>query len=56
MNGFTNTNTKKLGLKDNQRIQDIGGPEENMCNVLTGIFIKQFEQTHPEFDGVLYNE
>jgi hypothetical protein len=27
-----------------------------MCNVLTGIFIKQFEQNNPEFDGILYNE
>jgi hypothetical protein len=25
-----------------------------MCNVLSGIFIKQFEQTHPEFDDILY--
>ena len=48
--------TQKLGVDDSKQIQDIGGPEENMCNVLTGIFIKQFEQTHPEFDGILYNE
>jgi hypothetical protein len=47
---------QKMGVKDNVKIQDIGGPEENMCNVLTGIFIKQFEQNNPEFDGILYNE
>jgi hypothetical protein len=46
--------TQKLGVDDSKQIQDIGGPEENMCNVLTGIFIKQFEQTHPEFDDILY--
>lgn len=48
--------TQKLGVDDSKPIQDIGGDEENMCNVLTGIFIKQFEQGYPEFDGVLYNE
>jgi hypothetical protein len=46
--------TQKLGVDDSKPIRDIGGPEENMCNVLSGIFIKQFEQTHPEFDDVLY--
>jgi hypothetical protein len=48
--------TQKLGVDDSKPIQDIGGPEENMCNILTGIFIKQFEQNNPEFDGILYNE
>jgi hypothetical protein len=48
--------TQKLGVDDSKQIQDIGGPEENMCNVLTGIFVKQFEQNNPEFDGILYNE
>jgi hypothetical protein len=46
--------TQKLGVDDSKPIQDIGGPEENMSNVLSGIFIKQFEQTHPEFDDILY--
>ena len=35
---------QKMGLKDNAKIQNIGGPEENMCNVLSGIFIKKFEK------------
>lgn len=48
--------TQKLGVDDTKPIQDIGGKEENMCNILTGIFIKQFEQGNPEFDSVLYNE
>lgn len=48
--------TQKLGVDDSKPIQDIGGPEENMCNVLSGIFVKQFEQTHPEFDNILYGE
>jgi hypothetical protein len=48
--------TQKLGVDDTKPIKDIGGDEENMCNILTGVFIKQFEQGNPEFDGVLYNE
>jgi hypothetical protein len=48
--------TQKLGVDDTKPIQDIGGPEENMSNVLSGIFIKQFEQSNPEFGDVLYNE
>jgi hypothetical protein len=48
--------TQKMGVDDTKPIQDIGGPEENMSNVLSGIFIKQFEQAHPEFDSILYGE
>ena len=48
--------TQKLGVDDSKPIQDIGGPEENMCNVLSGIFIKKFEQTYSEFDDILYGE
>ena len=35
---------QKMGVKDTDKIQDIGGPEENMSNVLSGIFIKQFQK------------
>jgi hypothetical protein len=48
--------TQKLGVDDTKPIQDIGGPEENMSNVLSGIFIKQFEQSHPEFEDLLYGQ
>ena len=48
--------TQKLGIDDSKPIQDIGGPEENMCNVLTGVFVKQFEQGNPQFEKLLYNE
>ena len=34
---------QEMGLDDKKKIQDIGGPEENMSNVLSGIFIKKFE-------------
>jgi hypothetical protein len=47
---------QKMGVKDNDKIQDIGGPEENMCNILSGVFIKKFEKKHPEFSKVTYGE
>lgn len=45
---------QKMGLDDKKKIQDIGGPEENMSNVLSGIFIKKFDQQNPEFKDRLY--
>lgn len=45
---------QKLGLADNAKIQNIGGPEENMSNVLSGIFIKKFDKQNPDFKDTLY--
>lgn len=45
---------QKMGLDDKQKIQDIGGPEENMSNVLSGIFIKKFDKQNPDFKETLY--
>ncbi len=45
---------QKLGLADNAKIQNIGGPEENMSNVLSGIFIKKFDKQNPDFKDKLY--
>ena len=47
---------QKMGLKDNKKIQDIGGPEENMANTLSGIFIKQFDKKFPNHSNLLYGE
>jgi hypothetical protein len=47
---------QKMGLKDNQKIQDIGGTEENMANILSGIFIKKFEKQYPNHSKLLYGE
>jgi hypothetical protein len=47
---------QKMGLKDNKKIQDIGGPEENMANTLSGIFIKQFDKNFPNHSNLLYGE
>lgn len=45
---------QKMGLDDKKKIQNIGGPEENMSNVLSGIFIKKFDQQNPDFKDKLY--
>ena len=47
---------QKMGLKDDQKIQNIGGPEENMANTLSGIFIKKFEKQYPNHSKLLYGE
>lgn len=47
---------QKLGISDKDKFPDIGGPMENMSNVLSGIFIKKFEKNHPEFKELLYGE
>jgi len=47
---------QKLGLKEKDKVQDIGGPEENMANILAGIFMKQFQKKYPKMDKVLYDE
>ena len=47
---------QKLGLSNNEKIQDIGGPEENMANALSGVLVKRFEKDHPEFENLLYGE
>jgi hypothetical protein len=47
---------QKLGLKDNHKIKDIGGPEENMANVLAGIFTKKFNKKFPHHTKMLYGE
>lgn len=47
---------QQMGLKEKAKIQDIGGPEENMANIIAGIFMKKFQKSFPELDKVLYNE
>lgn len=47
---------QKMGLKDTHKIQNIGGPEENMANVLSGIFVKQFDKLNPNYSSIIYGE
>lgn len=45
---------QKMGLSEDEPIQDIGGPEENMASVLGSIFIKKFQKEFPEYTDELY--
>jgi hypothetical protein len=47
---------QKMGLKDTDKIQDIGGPEENMANVLSGIFLKKFIKNFPQHKKSVFGE
>lgn len=47
---------QRLGLKEKQRTQNIGGPEENMANIMMGILFKRYEKEYPEDKKLLYNE
>ena len=47
---------QKMGLKDTDKIQDIGGPEENMANTLSGIFVKKFDKKNPQYSNVIYEQ
>jgi hypothetical protein len=45
-----------MGLKDTDKIQNIGGPEENMANTLSGIFVKKFDKENPQYSNVIYEQ
>lgn len=47
---------QKMGLKDTDKIQNIGGPEENMANTLSGIFVKKFDKVFPQYSDIIYGE
>jgi len=47
---------QKLGIKEKQKIKDIGGPEENMANVLAGIIMKKFKKEFPNYEDLLFGE
>lgn len=47
---------QKLGLKDTDKIKDIGGPEENMANALSGMFLKKFAKQHPQHKKMMYGD
>jgi hypothetical protein len=45
---------QKMGLKDTDKIQNIGGPEENMANTLSGILVKKFDKENPQYSNFIY--
>ena len=47
---------QKMGLRDDQPTQDVGGKVENMANALGGVMVKKFEKDFPKYEDVLYGE
>ena len=47
---------QRMGLKDDQPVQDIGGKVENMATALGGIMVKKFEKEFPKHENALYGE
>ena len=47
---------QKMGVPDDAKIQNIGGPEENMASVLSAILVKKFQKRFPEHTEKLYSE
>lgn len=46
---------QKLGLKEKEKVPEIGGPVENLANILAGILLKKFQKEYPEFNKVIYS-
>jgi len=47
---------QKLGTNEEEKIVDIGGPEENMANILSGIFVKKFVKNFPQHKNLVFGE
>ena len=47
---------QKLGLKNDEKTPNIGGPVEDFANVVSGIMVKSFEKNNEGSKKVLYNE
>jgi len=45
---------QKMGVKDTDKLQKIGGWGENMANAVSGILIKKFIKNHKELEDVVY--
>lgn len=45
---------QKMGVKDTDKMQKIGGWGENMANAVSGILIKKFIKKHKELEDVIY--
>lgn len=47
---------QKLSLSEKEKIQNIGGHEENLANIVAGIIFKKFEKENQNFKKVIYGE
>lgn len=45
-----------MGVKDTEKITNIGGPEENMAAMVAAIILKKFQNDFPKFRKILYHE
>jgi hypothetical protein len=45
---------QKMGVKDTDKMQSIGGWGENMANALSGILIKKFNKYHKELEDKIF--
>lgn len=47
---------QKLGLSEKEKKQNIGGPDENLANILSGIMFKKFEKANEKYKKIIYGE
>lgn len=47
---------QKMGLSDEETIQDIGGPEEDMASALSSVIIKRFQKEFPQHQQEIYGK
>lgn len=47
---------QKLGLGEKEKVQKIGGPEEDFANIMAGILFKSYEKQFPHKKKIVYNE
>lgn len=45
-----------MGVPEDEPIQDIGGPEENMASILSSVFLKKFQKQFPNHTEKLFGE
>lgn len=46
---------QRMGLKEKAKVPEIGGPVENMANVLAGIMLKKFQKEYPKYNKTIYS-
>jgi len=47
---------QSMGVPEDEPIQDIGGPEENMASVLSSVFLKKFQKQFPQHIKKIFGE
>jgi hypothetical protein len=47
---------QKLSLPEKEKVQNIGGHEENLANIVAGIIFKKFEKENENIKKVIYGE